>query len=110
MRGQQMAKKKEDSPQKKRRNFTSEYKAEVVRLVKESGKTPYEVAREMGLPPSSVRMWVNQKEIDGRGGGVGPLTSGERDELTKLRREVKTLRVEREILKRATAFFAKEGT
>ena len=95
---------------KKRRHFTPEYKAEVVRLCKESGKTPHAVARELGLTPSSVTIWARQAKVDAGGGGVGPLTTAEREELAALRREIRVLRQERDILKRATAFFAKEGT
>lgn len=95
---------------KKRRQFTPEYKAEVVRLCRESNKSPHAVAKELGLTPSSVLGWVRQAEVDVGGGGQGPLTTEERAELAALRRENKVLRQEREILKRATAFFAKEGT
>jgi transposase len=62
------------------------------------------------LTPSAVAGWVKQAKVDAVGGGSGALTTSERDELTALRRENKQLRQEREILKRATAFFAKEGT
>lgn len=96
--------------QGKRRKFTDEYKAEVVRLCQQPGKTPFAVARELGLTASAVSGWVRQAKVDAGGGGNGPLTTAERDELAALRREVRTLRQEREILKRATAFFAKEGT
>lgn len=95
---------------RKRRRFTDEYKAEVVRLCEQPGKTVFAVARELGLTPSAVTNWVRQAKIDAGGGGTGALTSAEREELSALRREVRTLRQEREILKRATAFFAKEGT
>jgi transposase len=95
---------------RKRRQFTDEYKAEVVRLCEQPGKTVFAVARELGLTPSAVTNWVRQAKINAGGGGTGALTSAEREELSALRREVRTLRQEREILKRATAFFAKEGT
>ena len=108
MRGQRMAEKEEH--RRKRRTFTPEYKAEVVRLVIEGGKSSFAVARELGMSPSNVRKWVKQTEIDRRGGGVGALTSAERDELASLRKEVKNLRVEREILRKATVLFAREGT
>ena len=94
----------------KRRKFTAEYKAEVVRLCQQPGKTATGVAEELGLTPSSVMNWVKQATVDAGGGGAGALTTAERDELAALRREVRTLRQEREILKRATAFFAKEGS
>jgi transposase len=92
-----------------RRKFTAEYKAEVVRLVRDGGKTIGEVSRDLGLVESAVRHWVKQSGIDASGGGTGPLTTAERAELVALRREAKQLRMEREILKKATAFFAKEN-
>jgi transposase len=95
---------------RKRSNYTAEYKAEVVRLCQESGKTPHAVAGELGLTPSAVSNWVRQAKVDAGGGSTGPLTTVEREELAQLRREVRTLRMERDILKKATAFFAKEGT
>jgi len=95
---------------KKRRHFTPEYKAEVVRVVRTSGKKVGEVARDLGLTETSVRAWVRQAEIDEGKGGSAALTSAEREELAALKREVKTLRLEREILKKAAAFFAKETT
>jgi transposase len=106
MRPEKMAKKQ----RRKRRKFTSEYKAEVVRLCQQPGKTANGVAEELGLTPSAVMNWVKQASVDAGGGGSGALTTEERGELAALRREVRTLRQEREILKRATAFFAKEGT
>ena len=106
MRSRHMSKKQ----RVKRRNFTDEYKAEVVRLCEQPGKTPNGVARELGLTPSAVSTWVRQATVDRHGGGSGALTTEERQELSALRREVRQLRQEREILKKATAFFAKEGT
>jgi transposase-like protein len=95
---------------KKRRYFTPEYKAEVVALMRKSGKTVGEVARDLELTETSVRAWVKQAEIDAGRGPAGALTTAEREELAALKREVKTLRLERDILKKATAFFAKETT
>lgn len=94
----------------KRRQFSAEYKAEVVRLCEQPGKNPHSVARELGITASAVAGWVRQAKVDAEGGGSGALTTAEREELAALRREVRTLRQERDILKRATAFFAKEGT
>jgi transposase len=96
-------------PERKRRRFTVEYKAEMIRLSQQPGKTPYRVARELGLSPSSVIRWVQQAKVDSGGGGQGSLTTAEREELAALRREVRTLRQERDILRRATALFAREG-
>jgi transposase-like protein len=92
-----------------RRKFTAEYKAEVVRLVRDGGKSIGQVSRELDLTESAVRHWVCQSTIDAVGGGTGALTTAERAELVALRREARTLRMEREILKKAAAFFAKEN-
>ena len=93
---------------RKRRAFTDEYKAETVRLIRESGKSIAMVAQELGLTESAVRAWVRQVGIDAGHGPAGALTTEEREELGRLRRENRTLRMERDILKKATAFFAKE--
>jgi transposase len=91
---------------RRRRSFTAEYKAEVIELCRTSGKSIGQVARDLDLTETAVRRWVAQAEIDaGRRDG---LTTAEREELTRLRREIRTLREERDILKRATAFFARE--
>ena len=94
---------------RKRRAFTDEFKAETVRLVLEGGKTVAEVARDLDLTESAVRTWVHQARVDRGQGKPGELTTAEREELQLLRREVKQLRMEREILKKAAAFFAKEN-
>ncbi len=98
------------SKKQKRRRFTPEYKMEVVALMHKSGKTAGQVARELDLTETSVRAWARQAEIDDSNGSSGALTTAEREELAGLRRENKTLRLEREILKKAAAFFAKETT
>ena len=92
-----------------RRKFTAEYKAEVVKLVRDGGKKIGEVSRDLDLTESAVRQWVKQSAIDAGKGGTGALTTAERAELVALRREARQLRMEREILKKATAFFAKES-
>jgi len=92
-----------------RRKFTAEYKAEVVRLVLDGGKTVGQVSRDLDLTESAVRNWVKQARIDAGQGAPGALTTAERAELVALRREAKQLRMEREILKKAAAFFAKES-
>jgi transposase len=92
-----------------RRRFTDEYKAETVRLVRDSGKTVGAVARELGLTETAVRRWVEQAKPSGAETPVSVLSREEREELGQLRREVRTLRMERDILKKATAFFAKES-
>jgi transposase-like protein len=94
---------------RKRRSFTKEFKAQAVRIVRESGKPVGTVARELDLTETALRSWVRQTEIDAGGGTTGALTSEEREELGRLRRETRTLRMERDILKKATAFFAREN-
>jgi len=94
---------------RKRRSFTKEYKAEVVDLVRKSGKSIGGIAKELGLTETAVRAWVRQAKVDAGRGPAGALTTEEREELGKLRKRVKTLEMEREILKKATAFFAKES-
>src|SRR3989442_11538934 len=94
---------------RKRRAFTKEFKAEAVRLVRESSKSVPTVARELDLTETALRSWVRQAEIDAGRGTPGALTTAEREELGQLRRENRTLRMERDILKKATAFFAKEN-
>jgi transposase len=91
-----------------RREFTDEFKASVVRLVLDEGKTASAVARELDLTDSAVRAWVAQAQADRTKGKTG-LTSAERDELARLRRENRELKLERDILKKAAAFFAKEN-
>src|ERR1700730_5082746 len=91
-----------------RRSFTPEFKAHTVELVRTSGKSVGEVCRDLDLTETAVRRWVAQADVDaGRGAG---LTPAEREELSRLRRENRVLRDERDILKKAAAFFAKETT
>jgi len=94
---------------RKRRAFSAEYKAEVVGLVRSSGKSPGQVAKELDLTETAVRSWVRQAAIDAKRDPQGPLTSEERAELTRLRRELKTTTMERDFLRKAAAFFAKGG-
>ncbi len=94
---------------RKRRAFTKEFKAQAVRIVRESDKSVAAVARELDLTETALRSWVRQGEIDAGRGPAGALTTEEREELGRLRRENRTLRMERDILKKATAFFAKEN-
>ena len=94
---------------RKRRIFTKEFKAEAVRLVNESGESISQICRDLDLGETALRRWVEQAEVDAGKGPAGALTSEERAELVRLRREVRTLEMEREILKKATAFFAKES-
>jgi transposase len=89
-----------------RRSFTPEFKAEIVELCQRGERSIGQVAKHFDLTETNVRTWVKQAEID-HGERPG-LTTEERDELAKLRRENRSLREDVEILKRATAFFVKE--
>ncbi len=91
-----------------RRRFTDEFKAGVVRLVLDEGKTAGGVARELELTDSAVRAWVAQAQADRTKGKTG-LTTAEREELARLRKENRELKLERDILKKAAAFFAREN-
>ena len=92
-----------------RRKFSAEFKAETVRLVRDSDRSISAIARELDLSETALRRWVEQVEVDAGRGPVGALTTSERAELLLLRRETKRLRMERDILKKATAFFARES-
>ena len=91
-----------------RRQFTDEFRAGAVRLVLDEGKRVGAVARELDLTPSSLTKWVTQARADRTNGKTG-LTTAEREELARLRKENRILVEEREILKKATAFFAKQS-
>jgi len=93
---------------RRRRDFTQEFKAQTVRLVLDEGKTMSVVARELDLVPSALRGWVEQARADRTHGRTG-LTTAEREELTRLRKENRILAGEREILKKAAAFFARQS-
>jgi transposase len=96
----------ENRAKRPRRTFTPEFKAEVVELCRRGDRSVGQVARDLDLTETAVREWVRQADVDaGRRDG---LTTEERQELARLRRENRVLREERDILKRATAFFAKE--
>jgi transposase len=99
----------EEKKQKRaRRTFTDEFKAEAVRLVLDEGKSVGGVAKDLDLTSSALRMWVERARADRTKGKTG-LTSEERAELSRLRKEVRELRMQRDILKKAAAFFAKEN-
>lgn len=93
---------------RKRRQFTPEFRAEAVRLTQVGDRTIAKVAEDLDLTETSLREWVKRAEVDAGRGAPGVLTTSEREELARLRRENKTLRMEREILKQAATFFAKE--
>ncbi len=94
---------------RKRRTFTREFKADAVRLVTTGGKTIAEVTKQFELTETSLRAWVRQAAIDAGNGPPEALTTAERAELVDLRKRLKRAEMERDILKKATAFFAKEN-
>ena len=94
---------------RKRRSFTDEYKAGAVKLVLERGQTVAQAARDLDLTPSALSNWVEQARADQGKSTRGTLTSDEKEELVRLRKEVRELRLDREILKKAAAFFVKEN-
>ena len=96
-----------DMPRRKRRNYTPEQRADAVRMVREVGNLA-KVARDLDLTESALRSWLKQAEVDEGRGPEGALTSEEREELRRLRRENRILEMERDFLKKAAAFFAKE--
>lgn len=87
--------------------YSPEFRAEAVRLLRSSGRPIAQLARELGVSEQSLRNWSRQVEVDG--GRAPGLRTDEREELRRLRRENRILVEEREILKKAAAFFAKEG-
>ena len=89
-----------------RRSFTPEFKADIVERCRRGDRTVGQVARDFDLTETAVREWVRQADVDN--GDRDGLTSGEREELARLRRENRRLQEDVDILKRATAFFAKE--
>jgi len=89
-----------------RRKFTDEFKAQTVKLIRESGRTVGSVVRELDLTETAVRNWVKQAIVSGSADTLSP---DERAALRRLRKENQELRMEKEILRKATAFFAKES-
>lgn len=102
-----MSRMPETKRRRPRRQFTDEFKAGAIRLVLDEGKTVGAVARELDLTPSALADWVRRAQADRTKGRTG-LTGVEREELTRLRKENRELRMEREVLKKAAAFFAKD--
>jgi transposase len=95
---------------RKKRIFTAEQKAEAVKIVKESGKSISQVAKEMGLTPSALSNWVKQSKIDQEGSSEGALTSPERQELNQLRHELRRVEMECDFSKKVATFFANDNS
>ena len=93
--------------QRDRRYFSPEFKAETVELVRSSGKSIPQICSDLDLTETTVRNWVRQAQVDS--GEREGLSSDERDELRRLRAENKTLKMQRDLLKKAAAFFAKDS-
>ena len=90
---------------RKRRNYTEEFKRDAVALVTEQGYKVSEAARSLDVGDNLIRRWKREFEDDASGTQLG---ADEREELKRLRKEVRMLRMEKEILKKASAYFAKE--
>ena len=98
-----------DTPTRRpRRQFTDEFKAGAVRLVLDEGKSVGAAARDLDLTETALREWVRRAQADRSKGRTG-LVVAEREELARLRKENRELRTERDILKKAAAFFAKHS-
>jgi transposase len=97
------------SKQAKRRKHTDEFRAGAVRLVLEEGRSVADVAHSLDVHRSLLDTWVRRARIDAGKGPKGALTTAERDELSALRKKVRVLEMERALLKKAAAFFAKEN-
>ena len=98
----------EKRPRRPRRRFTEEFKQQAVRLVLDEEKSVSAVARELGLTASALGQWVKRAQADRSKGRTG-LTTAEREELVRLRKALRIAEEERDILKKATAFFAKQS-
>jgi transposase len=96
-------------PERKRRQFTDAFKSEAVRLTRESGRPVTQVARDLGISDNVLYRWITeQRQVEAQGRTRQAVRAGQ-DELTRLKRENETLRKERDFLKRAAAFFARES-
>jgi transposase len=93
---------------KTRPPYPPEFRAEAIALMRSSGKSQRAIAADLGVSTETLRQWLKQADLDA-GVRHDGLTTDEREELTRLRRENRILREEREILKKAAAFFAKEN-
>jgi transposase len=91
----------------KQKRYSESFKTEAVKLVKEQGRSIQQAAKELGISVSGLRKWVDADEVEN--GQKAGLMATEKAEIRELKREVQVLRMEREILKKAAAFFAKES-
>lgn len=94
-------------PPRFQRPYPPEFRREAIRLVRATGRRYQDVALELGISGESLRKWIKQEQLDA-GERVDGLTSGDSDELRRLRKQVRELEAEREILKRAVTFFVRE--
>jgi transposase len=94
----------------KRPYYTPEFRAEAVQLVRSSKKAVSQMAKDIGVSESALRKWVRQADIDEGKGPEGALTTEEKAELTRLRRENRQLTMERDFLKKVSSFFARENS
>ncbi len=99
----------ERKQRRKRRAFTPEFKAEAVRLCRVGDRTITQVAADLDLTETALREWVKRADIDAGKGPPDALTTAEREEMVRLRRELKRVTMERDILKAAATYFAKES-
>src|SRR4051794_35722092 len=95
----------ETMTKRRRRSFSPEFKAEVVELCRQPGRNPASVAKELDLTETAVRRWVTQAEVDA--GVRSGVSSAETEEIVRLRKQLREVTEERDILARAVGFFAK---
>jgi transposase len=92
----------------KRRRYTDEFKSEAVRLTRESGKTVAEVARNLGISDNILYRWVQEERVAEAKGATRQAARAEAEELVRLKRELDTVKKERDFLRSAAAYFARE--
>lgn len=100
----------EPKQRRERRNYTDEFKVQAVRRVLDEGKGVATVARELDLTRSALEAWVRRAKADRGQGRPQDLTSSEREELARLRKENRELQMERDFLKNVSSFFARESS
>lgn len=93
---------------RKRRDFTDQYKAEIVELVRTSRKTVTQLAKDLDLTPSSIASWVRQSKASTGANQEASISADEKAELIQLRRDIRDLKMERDFLKKTAGFFARE--